>query len=33
MGGLCQISGLRKVIDSKEENVCWFVGMVGMVGP
>ena len=30
MGDLCQIGGLRKEIDSKEENVCWFVGMVGL---
>ena len=30
MGGLCQIGGLREEIDSEEENVCWFVGMVGL---
>ena len=29
MGSLWQMDGLRKEIDSEEEDVCWFVGMVG----
>ena len=31
MGGLWQMGGLRKEIDSKEEDVCGFVGIMGMV--
>ena len=28
MGGLWQMGGLRKEIDSKEEDVCWWVWWV-----
>ena len=29
MGSLWKMDGLRKEIDFEEEDVCWFVGMVG----
>ena len=32
MGSLWQMGGLRKEVNSEEEDVCWFMAMVGMVG-